>query len=180
MTAVYVGNATKQILEFVYRLPERKQPITQHVPIYKQVKLTPDFSAPDIDAILTQWGKYGMVNCTEMESVRKDFEGFLISVGKPIPLDKLERAAYYRSEVLEERGKKMRAEAAVAMINTIENETGTVAKNYEISVAEIEPPQGFSRPNDRHIAEGFRAERDARPNMPTPEPPKRARRRRAE
>jgi hypothetical protein len=159
---IFVGNATKQILEFAYRLPERKL-ITQRVGVYKQVKLAVDCSQKDVDAIFEQWGKYGLIDVTEIESVRSDFDGYLISVGKPINSEKLARAAHYRDDVLIERGKKLREEAAVAMMNTIENETGQPAKNYEVSVAEIEPAHGFANPDDSHIAEGFRADRDARP-----------------
>ena len=167
MVAVFIGNATKQILQFGYRLPERKQPITQSVPMWGQVMLTVDCGKPDIDAILEQWGKYGLVDVSEMDSVRSDFEGYLISIGKPIPYDKLEMATEYRNSVLIERGKAMREEAAVAMINTIENETGQIARTYEVSVAEIEPQRGFANPNDKHVAEGWRADRDSRPDLPS-------------
>ena len=165
MTAVFIGNATKQILQFAYRLPERKQTITQPVPIWSQVELTVDCSQPDIDAIMEQWGKYGLVNVTSMGSA-KDFEGYLISIGKPITGSTLKDATDMRMDVLIERGEEMRADAAVAMISTIENETGTVARNYEISVVEEEPKRGFANPNDRHVAEGWRADRNQRPDMP--------------
>ena len=162
MTAVFIGNATKQILQFAYRLPERKQIITQTVPIWSQVELTVDCSQPDIDAIMDQWSKYGLVNVTEM-GVVKGFEGYLISIGKPISGTTLKDATDLVREVLIERGKEMRADAAVAMINTIEHETGTIARNYEISVAEEEPRRGFANPNDPHVAEGWRADRNQRP-----------------
>lgn len=165
MTAVFVGNATKQILQFAYKLPERKQTITQVVPIWSQVQLTIDCSQPDIDAIMEQWGKYGLVNVTEM-SHAKDFEGYLISIGRPIASSTLKDATEMRIDVLIERGEEMRANAAIAMINTIEHETGTIAKNYEISVVEEEPRRGFTNPNDRHISEGWRADRSQRPDMP--------------
>jgi hypothetical protein len=165
MTDVFIGNATKQILEFAYKLPERKL-VTQRVGVFKQVRLAVDCSQKDIDAIFEQWGKYGLVNATEIESVRKDFEGYLISVGKPIASEKLARATHYREDVLVERGKQLRKDAAIAMMNTIENETGQIAKNYEVSVAEIEPRAGFTNPDDSHVAEGFRAEREERPQSP--------------
>ena len=168
MTAVFIGNATKQILQFGYRLPERKQAITQTVPIWSQVELTVDCSQPDIDAIMDQWGKYGLINVTEMASA-KDFEGFLISIGKPISGTTLKDATDMRIDVLIERGEEMRADAAVAMINTIESETGTIARNYEISVVEEEPKRGFANPNEKHIAEGWRADRSQRPDMPPPD-----------
>ena len=121
---------------------------------------------PDIDSLWSQWGKYGLVDCSEVDSVRKEFEGYLISVGKPIPSEALVIAANARDSVLIERGKQLREDAAVAMINTIENETGTVARSYEISVAEEEPRRGFANPNDRHVAEGFRSNREQRGDLP--------------
>lgn len=162
---VFIGNTTKQILEFAYKLPERKL-ITQRVGVYKQVKLAVDCSQKDVDAVFDQWGKYGLIDVTEIESVRKDFEGYLISIGKPIASERLARAAHYREGVLIERGKELRKQAAIAMMNTIESETGQIAKNYEVSVAEEIPRQGFTNPDDSHVAEGFRATRDERPLGP--------------
>jgi hypothetical protein len=176
MTYVYIGNATKQALQFAYRLPERKAPITQHVPVGGQKRLTEDMSQLDIDAIFEQWGKYGLTKVEELDSRRGSFDGYLISVGKPMTQDKMQRAAKYREAVLDARGRKTREEAALAMINTIERESNTIAKNYEVSVAEIEPSTGFTNPDDHHVAEGWRADRDQRPDMPpTPVPSRRRR-----
>jgi hypothetical protein len=167
MTTVYIGNATRQVLHFAYRLPERK-PITQMIRYGAQSPLTVDCSQPDIDALLNQWGKYGLVKLDELESSRKskEFQGYLISIGKQIPQSIMDKAAKYRDEVLASHSEKARKEAAEVMVHTIENETGEIAKTYEISVAEIEPQQGFTNPNDPHVAQGWRIDRDQRPNMP--------------
>jgi hypothetical protein len=172
VVAVYIANATKQRLQFAYRLPERKAAITQPIPIFGQERLSGDFSQPDIDSIMEQWGKYGLVKIEDLESARKRFDGYLISIGKPIPEEKLKRAIKYREAVLDGHGKILREQAAVAMINTIESESGAVARNYEISVVEEEPRGGYA-PNLTHVAEGYRADRDSRPGSP----PSRGRRR---
>ena len=170
---VYIGNATKQVLQFCYRVPERKGAIVQTVPILGQTRLSVDMDRPQIDALIEQWAKYGLVEITEADRIQGEFEGFLLSVGKPIPAEKLKRAAVKKDDVLGRRGEVLRREAALAMVNTIEAESGgRQARQYEISVSEIEPEQGFANPRDKHIAEGFRIVTD----NPGPRPGRRGRR----
>ena len=173
----FVGNATKQILQFAYRLPERRAPITRIVHVGRQEKLSGnggyDLSRPDVDAILEQWGKYGLIPTSELESNRREFQGYLYSIDKPIPAAIMFKATKYREEVLLAKGKAQRQEAALEMINAIERNAKdrlgreVPADQYEVSVVEEEPRGGYSS-DSLHVAEGWRATRDQRPNMPEP------------
>ena len=175
MTAVYIANATKQILHFSYRLPERKTTITQVVPFLRQTKLGPDMSQQDIDSIIEQWGKYGLIKADELESRRGKFQGYMISVGKPVSQAIMDKATKYREMVLLKEGVEFRKTAALAMVNTIEAETKTPATEYEISIAEEIPEGGFKNTTDLHTAEGYRITGD-RPNMPEKPSGRRSRR----
>lgn len=179
----FVANCTKQILQFTYRLPERKAPITRMVGWGRQERLAAgsggyELSEPDIDAILEQWGKYGLLPVGELESNRHNFQGYLYSIGKPMKAETIKLAGVYREEVLRNKGVEIRKEAAMEMVNTIERETNRPADNYEITVVEEEPSGGYAE-NQTHVAEGYRASRDQRPNMPEPPTPLKSRRRAA-
>ena len=166
MPAVYVANATKQYVDFSYRLPERKSLVTIRIPMLSQVQLSPkDMSQPEVSAVMAQWEKYGILDASKLERVPETFAGYLISVGKPVPSARLQKAVAYRDLVLEAQGRKTRTEAALAMAQSIELATGneTPARQYEISVAEIEPEGGFTNPQDTHLAEGFRVTNDGLP-----------------
>lgn len=173
---VFIGNATKQHLAFVYRLPERKAAITQQIPMGTQKKLTEDMSQLDIDAIMDQWGKYGLIPYTELEAGKIDFSGYLIAVNNPIPGAVMDTAVEYRADVLRQLGREQRELAALEMVRTIERTVPTPATQYEMSVAEEIPQHGFQNPADSHTAEGWRINND-RPNMP--ETPRGGRRRAA-
>jgi hypothetical protein len=174
---LYVANATKQILQFTYRIPERRAPITQPVQIGGQTRLSIDLSQPDIDAILEHWGRYGLIPVSELDRV-KEFQGYLYAIGKPISGAVIKKAAVIREAVLLRQGHAQREEAAIEMVNTIERQPGvTPANQYEVSVVEEEPRGGYD-PNQTHVAEGFRITRE-RPGMPEPPTPLRGRRRAA-
>lgn len=167
MPDVFIGNATKQVYEFSYWIAERKAPITQRVPILGQVRLAAQLTPDEVTNLKLVNAKYGLTEVDRLGNAPENFSGYLIS-DKPIRPDVIKRAAHMRDMVLANQGKRMRAEAAIAMVNTIEAETSTPADNYEISVAEIEPDRGFSNPEDDHTAEGWRIDRHAPPGAPPP------------
>lgn len=166
MTACFIANCTKQNLQFVYRLPEHKRPITQIVPYGQQKKLGQDMSQLDIDSIRAQWDKYGLIELQELESHRHKFQGFLISFNKPVSADKLKLAAKYREAVLNTTGREFRKSSAVIMADTIARETGIRHDTYQFTVSQIEPDQGFANGDDSHTAETYVISND--PNAPPP------------
>jgi hypothetical protein len=174
VTSVYIGNATKQVLQFAYRVAERRGPIVQTIERLSQEKLSWDMTPHDIDRLLEHCAMYGFVNVSEMEQVKGDFEGYVISVGRPIPSTKLVNAYEKRQTMLEERGKVIREQAAVVIDEMVSAESHMPPNTFEISVAEIEPERGFENPEAKHIAEGFRIQRG--PSAPPPDP-KRVKRR---
>jgi hypothetical protein len=170
MTAVFVSNSNRQVFEFSYRLPEHRRYFLQTIPICSQVKLTPDCSQQDIDALFEQWTKYGICR-VERLGVRQaiPFNGLLISIGKPVPVGAIANAYQIMQDVKVAEGKRIRTEAALAMASTIEAQSKEIAKNYEISVAEEIPARGFVNPDDMHVAEGYRI--SAVPDGQGPPPP---------
>jgi hypothetical protein len=157
---MYIANATKHALEFAYRLPERTGVITQRIPIGGQVKLSGDFSTADVDAVIDQYQKYGLIKADDIDITKGAFMGVCYSVGRPVSVDKIRRAMERNEDVLEELGQQMRREAAVAANNQIEGDTGATLKNLDLSVRELEPHGGFKDEGLNHVDENIRVSRD--------------------
>lgn len=164
MPELYIGNVSKQIHQFCYRSPERPGVIVQPIPIGGQIRISPngshiDLSPPEIDAIIDQHRTYGIVSIDDIDRMHGPFDGICYSIGKPISAEKLRRAMIRKDDALNEFGKKMRQEAALAVNSQIE-QTGYPINQLEMSFEEEEPKGGFS--NDlEHIAEGVRVTRNA-------------------
>ena len=155
MTVVFISNCTKQNLQFVYRLPEHKRPITQTIPYGQQRRLSQDMSKFDIDAIRAQYDKYGLIELHELQSHRHKFGGYIISTDKPIPQKKLEEAVKIHEAVLTVKGHEFRKSSAAVMADTIARESGIKHDTYEFTVAQIEPDQGFAAGDNSHVAETY-------------------------
>ena len=159
---VYIGNATKQILTFSYR-PAGRGIRSQSVPIGGQVLLSGDLTTEEVDAALSQNEKYGLVNVKEIDRT-KAFIGICYSLDKEISLSYLQRALDQNHQVLVDRGKEIRTNAAIAVNQGLEaeladNQLGGLS-NLEMSVVEQDSP---SRSVDAGpmVAEGVRVSRTA-------------------
>jgi hypothetical protein len=150
---MFIANCTKQAQDFFYRLPGTPSPRSQHIPIGGQIQISGTLSTPDIDAIIEQHGKYGLVSVDEVDRT-KPFFGTCYSIDRPVSVDKLRRAVAHNSVVLTERGVEMRREAAIAVNQAVENASPTL-EALEMSVVEEKSGDG---PEHEQIAEGVRVE----------------------
>lgn len=160
MTQLFIANVTKQLVQFAYRVPERQGVVVQPIPIGGQIKVTPlggkdDLSTPEIDAIIDQHRKYGLIPVEEVDSSKVPFCGMCYSVGKPITVDRLHKAMKRNEDALEEQGKVIRQEAAVAVNNQIEGTIGENLRQLEMSITEEEPRGGYSE-DHTPLGEGVR------------------------
>ena len=152
---LYIANCTQQVQSFMYRVPETPAPRMQPIGIGQQIQISGDLSQFDIDAIVEQHSRYGLVAVDAIDRTRP-FIGVCYSVDKHVPVDKIKRALEHNESVLIERGRVMRQEAAVALNNSLEEQTDGL-KNLELTVQEEYP--------DKHsgdgpvIAEGIRVQR---------------------
>jgi hypothetical protein len=165
---LYIANVTKQIVQFAYRAPERFGLVIQTIPIGGQIKVSPkgsqsDLSTPEIDSILEQHRKYGLISVEELDTNRSSFHGMCYCIGKPISVDRIHKAMQRNEETLEELGKTIRKEAALAVNNQIENTVGGNLKQLEMSVVEEEPRGGYTD-DHKPLGEGVRIIRESNPN----------------
>lgn len=159
---IFVGNATKQVLTFSYR-PPGKGVRSQSVPIGGQIQLSGDLTTEEVDCVISQNERYGLVDVKEIDRT-KAFIGICYSLDKEISLSYLQRAFDQNHRVLVERGKEIRTNAAIAVNQGLEaelaeNQLGGLSQ-LEMSVVEQDSP---SRSNDAGpmVAEGVRVSRDA-------------------
>jgi hypothetical protein len=162
---MYIANCTQQVQDFIYRLPETPGPRSQRIDIGSQVQISGDLSTPDIDAIVRQHATYGLVSVDEVDRT-KPFVGLCYSVDKPVPVAKIKSAIAHNYDVMVERGKELRKEAAVATESSLV-ERGAGPAALEMSVVE-ETKDG----SDPTFNEGLRVTRNEAPS----EPPRRGNR----
>lgn len=141
---LYVANCTRQVQDFIYRLPEHTAPMRQRIDIGHQVALSGDLSQPDIDAVIKAHTRYGMVAASEVDHT-KAFIGTCYSVDKPVKIGTIQFALQHNNDVLILKGREMRQEAAVAINNALDESTGGGSlSEVEISVVEEKGANGES------------------------------------
>jgi hypothetical protein len=163
MPELYIGNISKQVQHFCYRSLERAGIIMQPIPIGGQIRVSPtgsksDLTTPEIDYILEQYGKYGMLPVDEIDAKQSPFSGLCYSIGKQISPERLKKAMFKKEESLQKFGANIRKEAAIATNNQIEQQIGAPLRNLEMSFEEIEPRGGYADDAD-HLSEGVRVTR---------------------
>jgi hypothetical protein len=163
MPELYIGNISKQVVQFGYRSPERPGVIYQTIPIGGQIRVSPngaivDLSTPEIEAIIGQHRTYGLVDVDDVDAKQSPFSGLCYSIGKPIAVERLRRAMLKKEEALKAHGSTLRKEAALAVNSQIEEQIGAPLRQLEMSFQEEEPRSGYADELD-HVAEGVRVTR---------------------
>lgn len=125
-----------------------------------QIRISGDLTTPEIEAIVGQHRKYGMVEVGEIDRT-KPFVGLCYSVDKPISVERIRNALVHNAEVLTEIGRARRQEAAIAVSNQLEAVTPGL-QALEMSFVEEQGKSGASP----QIAEGVRVTRRAQPGGP--------------
>jgi len=178
LTKLYVANATRQNVEFTYRLPEMPGVKMQPIPIGGQICVTGDHMLPEqVDSILAQYEKYGLVTVEQMEKSNRKFSGLCYSLDKPVSIDRLRKAMDRNVEELTDRGKQIRKEMAIAANNMIEDDLRENNRPDGLTNLEMTIEEEASKSGDRGtplVNEGLRVTRT--PEGAAPKPLKRNRR----
>lgn len=158
MPKLYIANASQQVHQFNYWLPETPRHLTIEVPIGGQIVVgNKDLPREVVDGIIAQHRQYGL--CTPQEGIRDPrFSGLCYSIDKPVSYTQLYELANKRRMILMEQGKKAREEAAIATDVAIndtmqQNQMPGRLNELEMSVEEVSRGQGIEGPE---ISEGVR------------------------
>lgn len=141
---MFVANTTQQFHEFVYRVPEGQKTIIQRIPPGGQIRISAkrgDLNRIDVDDILDQHRKYGMVREDEIGKV-EGLCGLVCAIDRPVNLDKVIAQIRRNRSVLVEQGRQAREAAAVSINHQIEANIAAmgspdVLRNLEYSVEEV-------------------------------------------
>ena len=161
---LYIGNATSQNWNFHYRLPERKSPINQFIPMGEQVVISGDLNKFQVDAIIEQGSQYGLVSVDEIDRGDRMYRGLCYSIDKEISSSKIEKLFHRNSNVLALQGQEIRRNAAIVENNRLLRQNQEMdlpnIRKTEITLQEENKPDSGTK-----IAEGYVAEFDggARP-----------------
>jgi len=157
---LYIGNATKQVQNFTYRLGSGVR--SQMIPIGAQVPISGDLDEGDVLSIIGQHEKYGLVEFDRIDQT-KQFTGLVYSIDAPLRPDAIEKLMRHNTNVLVARGRVLRSAAALVEENRISQQLAdndfSPLRKFEMSVVEENP-----QPNAdgiEPIGEGYRIQREA-------------------
>jgi hypothetical protein len=119
---LYIGNPRRQDHILAYRMLEQaggaKMPTIRRG---GQFKIPGDLTQPEIEYIVNQHRKYGLLSVDEVGGSRQEVP-LIYSVGRPITAAILNSVMKHNTDVLVAKGKELRQQAAVAANNAIEND----------------------------------------------------------
>ena len=173
---LYIGNATRQILNFQYRVSKEAPLREQVIPSGEQVKISGELTPAQVDYIVQKQAKYGVVAADTIDQAR-GFIGVCYSIGKPITSVRLTLLMQKNHEALVGLGRSIREQAAIAQNNMLE--TALIENGRPERLTELEITVQQERKDPEHdlpqFSEGFRV---IRGGVDAPRP-KKARGRRA-
>lgn len=158
---LFIGNATRQVFDFVYRVPEYTGIRSQKIPIGAQVAISGELQRDDVDYIIKQHLVYGLISVDAIKDT-KAFCGICYSVDKPISVQGLTILMDHNQRALVERGKQIRQESAVAASGIMETsleEAGRPETLTDFQVSAVEENHDDSSPEPA-LAEGFQVRRE--------------------
>lgn len=150
---IYIANASNQVQVFSYRVIGEKRMRTHEIPIGQQLGLPGDLNQKQIESIIEQHERYGLIDAAKVDQTKK-FAGLCYNIDKPVPPPKIEKAQAKRDDTLTAQGEQTRKEAAVSAHNTIQESTQGNLKALSMSVVEDTPGK------EGRIAEGVKVPRD--------------------
>lgn len=161
MATLYVGNTTRQIYDFQYRT-SRGQPVRrQQIQPGSQLKIAGDLAQREVEYIISQHTKYGLVAESEIDQTRA-FHGTCYATGKPISAVRLMYLMETNLDVLVKRGEEIRKANAVGHSNII-NQVMRETEQPDLPVLELTVQQERRDPENSvpQMAEGLLVSADA-------------------
>jgi len=176
MPDLYIGNATKQNMIFAYAVRRETGELhvrSQPIPVGNQVKVSGNLSQDDIDAIIVQHAKYGMVPADTIDRARA-FHGTCYSIGKPITAARLTYLIEYNMAQLVDQGIEIRRANAVAQNLNVIKALDEAGRQESLNALRITVQQEKADPNNTvpQMSEGLIVTENMgmNPNAP-PTPP---------
>lgn len=199
---LYVANCTRQTWQVQYRLDyttqgerepnSRWQPAKQQdIPPGRQVQLGGDMHMMQIEDIVQQLSKFGLVGCVDVPKLRTAVKTFdpgarkttplVFNIDKPVPADVMRHVQHHNSGIMVDQGVVRRKNAAIAVNNLVQEKV-----SHEFMAAGFDEPAtdkidvGFeqleqSEAGEKTIAEGYHVSADAPADVSGRKPSRRKR-----
>ncbi len=173
---MFIGNCTQQVQDFVYRVIGTNKIRQQKIPIGGQQQLSGDLTPPEVEEIVRQHTKYGLVHVSEIDRSRV-FVGVCWD-DKPIPVSRLRYVIEKNTEVLIAKGAELRKQAAVAATTATENELHSpgALQGMELTIDEVPPAKASLDDKSELFSEAIRVDRNTNPDGSRIEKPVKRRR----
>ena len=154
MTKLYVANCSQQNQSVNYRLVESTGVKNQILEIGTQTILGGrDLTHIQVDGIIEQLSPYGFFEASTIGK-QHNYAGLVYSLDKPVSFDLMSRVIERNREILIHQGREIRKEAAVAVNNSLDDNTGAAPDVLEMSVQEEKRGSGDSSADP--LSEGVR------------------------
>ena len=119
MTRLYVANCSKYVQDFLYRLPGQSQTYRVTIQMGGQAIVHKDASKEDLQYIVDQHEKYGLVHVGEIDRT-KDFRGLCYQWDVPVQIEKIMVASQAVDEAIVQRAHEQRKQQAAALSQAID------------------------------------------------------------
>lgn len=141
---LFIANCSKQNLEFTYRLPGSMQVVRMPIEAGKQVNIS-NLKQPDLDAIIKQHAKYGLVHAKEAAG-KQQFAGYAYSVDKPVTLNQITDKMEHNVDVAVDRANDMRAATTLATAEALQEDAAKIG--VEVGDVSVEVREEMKNPSD--------------------------------
>lgn len=165
MPDLFIANGTMQVQEFHYRLPEAKNARRQVIPVGEQIRISGDLRSVDVDAIIKQHVKYGLIPADEILRGTKPAP-LAYRVGRYISSEEIVLLSNRNQGILIDLGRQTRKDAAVAVGNALgraAQESGNDFDTADVEITEV-PKAGGAGTGESLVAENIQIGREDRQN----------------
>lgn len=135
---LYIANGTQQKHTFAYRLPSANKVLTQPIAIGGQICIPRELSEPEVDAVVKQHEKYGMIPAKEIGSRGSRNSPLAFQVDKPFDPERIAQLMSVNRGVMIEMGEKVRRDTAVVIATEIGREARDRNEGDNLAEVEIE------------------------------------------
>ena len=164
---LFIGNATRQVIDFHYRVAQGAPIRVQPIPPGTQIQISGDLTPAQVDFIVRSQAKYGVVAADAIDQARV-FHGTCYSIGKPITGMRLIWLMDHNLGQLVKLGREIREMTAVAQNNAMETALIENGRSERLTQFDLTIQQENQDGNNAvpQLSEGFRVIRNDNPPPP--------------
>jgi hypothetical protein len=141
MATLFICNLSKQHHQFLYRVAENQNALTETIPMGGQVQIPGDLTPEQIEGIVSHHRPYGLKSVAEARKI-KGFTGLIYDIGKPVDLREpafVNEVSGQNDATLNERSAQRRVDTTAAISKSLEEigaQTRQPLQHTEVEVME--------------------------------------------